>query len=490
MARVILFAFFSFAIASNSWSQERFQRVYGGDGYDTGAEVIELADSSYLIAGTTGSYDPGMSSQIMLLKTNQTGHAQWTVTYGEQFADVAESMVEATDGNFLIAGYTETIENSYQVYALKVTPVGDTIWTRTYGGPQWDFCHQAVALNDGGFALLGQTYSYGSGEGDFYLLRLNADGDTLWTKTYGGTEDESGEAISLTNDGGFYLSGNTESFGAGKQDVYMIRTDAMGDTIWTRTMGGVEDDVCNGACTTSAGNLVIVGGTYNNSPDEFDFLIHRRGANGNSLNTSMEDGSADEFWTDVLEDSNNQLMVVGWVNDSQWGKTDFLYRRYTLDLNFGGIGTSRGSAEDDKMFDVKTTLDGGYIMVGVTGGFLERFDDVYLHKMDNNGVSDNPELGLEEITVAGETFAVRFAPNPIESESSFIIDGMNLLQQEKNGPFLLKVFDGLGREVVSTQLNDGRTQLSLAHLAPGIHYYQFLSDTELLATGKLVKVGY
>jgi hypothetical protein len=141
------------------------------------------------------------------------------------------------------------------------------------------------------------------------------------------------------------------------------------------------------------------------------------------------------------------------------------------------------------MFDVKTTADGGYIMVGVTGGFLERFDDVYLHKMDGNGVTDEPELGLEEITVAGETFAVRFAPNPVEFESQFLIDGMELLRQEKSGPFILKVFDGLGREVVSTQLIDGRTQLSLAHLADGIHYYQFFSDTELLSTGKLVKVN-
>lgn len=307
-------------------AQERFQRVFGGNGYDSGAEVIQKADGNYLIAGSSGSFDDGMSSQIILMEINNLGYEEWRKTYGGQFADQAESMVEDIDGNYLIAGYTETIDNSYQVYALKVTASGDTIWTRQYGGSSWDFCRQAVALSDGGFALFGQTYSSGSGSGDFYLIRIDSEGNPLWTKTYGGVGDENGHAISLTSSGGFYLTGNTESFGAGGADGYVIKTDMLGDTIWTRTFGGEKDEFCLGATTTFDDGVVAVGGSFSNSPDEGDFMMYKLSSEGDSVRARIEDGSTDEYWTDIVEHPvTNSLAVCGYVNDSGFGKTDFRF---------------------------------------------------------------------------------------------------------------------------------------------------------------------
>lgn len=487
MKRFILSSVLIVLSAEIGLSQQLFQRVYGGNGYDEGAEVIELADGNFMIACSSGSYEPGMSSQIMLMKANETGHWQWQQTYGGQFADRAESMVQDIDGNFLIAGFTETIANSYQGYALKIDQLGDTIWTKKYGGAGWDFFKQALALSDGGFAIVGQTYSFGSGEGDVWLVRMDSNGDTLWTKTYGGVENDGGSAISFTSTGGFFLAGNTTSFGAGGQDVYMIKTDALGDTLWTRTYGGAEDEICHGSCTTTAGDLVVVGGSRSMSIDEYDFMIHKHSSDGDSLHSEIFDGSTDEFWTDVEEDSNQKLIVVGWVNDSGFGKIDFRYQRYNQTLGFDGIAASKGSAEDDKMFDVKPTTDGGYVMAGVTGGFLNRLDDVYLYKMGPQGEEAQPELGVEEIVVNGESFAVRFAPNPILENAALLIDGFDKIQQHYSGPITIDMYDGLGRKVASTRINSGNTPLDVSDLAAGIHHYQIISDGKLLATGNLIK---
>ena len=234
--QLILILFF--LIIGEVAAQPLFTRVFGGDSYDTGAEVIQLADSSYLVAATTGSFGL-QSGQIMLIKIDASGYEQWRRFYGGQYSDKAESMQLSSDGNLIIAGTSEVTGGGYQFYAAKMTLSGDTIWTRTYGGSNWDFCKQVAALSDGGFALFGQSFN--TGDGDFHLVRIDAQGDTLWTRNYGGQELESGQSIAVAMDGGFYLAGHTESYGAGESDMYVVRTNEFGDTIWTKTFGGVEE---------------------------------------------------------------------------------------------------------------------------------------------------------------------------------------------------------------------------------------------------------
>ena len=130
--------------------QAQLTRVYGGEGYDFGAEVIQTTDGGYLIAGSSSSFDNDLSSQVLVFKTDQWGNVEWRKSLGGEFADQAESMVESADGNLLVAGFTETVNSTYQFYALKLTTEGDTIWTRHYGGSEWDFCRQVAALPDGG----------------------------------------------------------------------------------------------------------------------------------------------------------------------------------------------------------------------------------------------------------------------------------------------------------------------------------------------------
>jgi len=490
MVKGILFGIAACLLTVGSTSaQQLFTRVYGGDSYDAGYEVIETNDNGFLIAGSSGSYDEGLSSQVLLMKTDDLGYEQWRKTYGGQFADQARSMQASSDGNLFIGGFTETIGASYQMLALKLTMDGDTIWTRKFGGNLWDFCNDVVALSDGGCALFGQTYSYGAGEGDFYLVRLNSDGDTLWTRTYGGAADESGESISLTADGGFYLVGHTESFGAGKKDVYVIRTDAGGDTLWTTTAGGIEDEFAYGSCTTFDDGIVAVGGSFSNSPDEGDFMMYKMDANGSVIDSRIEDGSTDEYWIDVIEDASNNLITVGYVEDSEQGKEDARIQRVTQELNFGGLGASRGSAENDRGFGIKITSDNAYIVVGMTQGFLGRFDDIYLLKMGLDGTDVDPELGINQITIGDDVFGVALGPNPFYTESpTLFIQGFDQIARSTREPISVRFYNAVGQMILEQQVTSGAEIIRAANFTSGIYSYQLVSGATVLATGKAVSL--
>lgn len=490
MKRVFLLLFASFLFGGHhSIAQNLFQCVYGGDGYDSGCEVIQTSDDGFLIAGTSGSFEEGMSSQFLLVRTDADGLEIWRKTYGAELADVANSMIETSDGNLVIAGFTETVNMSYQICVIKVNIEGDTLWSKQYGGSGWDLCNQAVATSDGGCALLGQTYSYGSGNGDFYFLRLDADGDTLWTRTYGGAGLESGESISLTDEGGYYLSGYTESFGAGKKDVYVVKTDDLGNVIWDGAYGWAEDEYAYGSCTTNDGGIVVVGGTFSNSPDEGDFMVYKLSADGDSIKARLEDGSTDEYYLDVVEDDAGNLILVGYVEDSFWGKEDIRIFRVTSQLNFGGLAVSKGSEENDRGVDIKITSDNGYVMVGVTGGYLHRFDDVYLQKMNEQGETGPLVPGVGVIELDGLGFEVQIGPNPFSTQTpTLFIENFERLRTLIDGPISLRVYNPIGQEVYEKQVSVGQQNLDNLEIPAGVYLYQLGTSSQVLATGRLVKL--
>lgn len=471
-------------------AQIQFQRVYGGDSYDLGKEVIQTPDDGYLIVGSSGSFDDDMGNQVLLLKTNENGYEQWRKTYGGQFAEQAESFAETTDGNLIIGGLMERIGKSYQAYALKVTMDGDTLWSRDFGGQQWDFCKQVVALSDGGAALFGQTYSYGAGEGDFYLIRLNSDGDSLWTRTYGGAGLESGESIAVTSDGGFILAGYTESFGAGKTDMYVVRTDATGDTLWTKTFGGPEDDFCYSVATTADDGYVLAGNSYSHvpNPGKSVFIVIKDG--GSSQWTKYDPYLGDNYWRNVfVEPGSGNITVVGYNTEGIFGKEDGRIVRYGgLDGVWNGMAKDHGSAKNDRFYDAKMTSDGGYVMVGSTEGFLNRFDDVYLVKGDAFGLSVDPELGVNEITVGDHVYGVAIGPNPFSAERpTLFIQGFDEIIRKIKEPLSVRFYNAVGQVVLHQQVTSGSTRIESANLTSGIYSYQLVSGATVLATGKAVR---
>jgi hypothetical protein len=149
---------------------------------------------------------------------------RWERNYGGAGEDYGLSVQQTSDTGYIVAGWTASFGNSNQVYLIKTNASGDTLWTRTYGGTGGDGGYSVRQTSDGGYIVAGATNPFGNGD-QVYLVKTNASGDTLWTRTYGGTGGDGGYSVRQTSDGGYIVAGVTYSFGNGEQ-VYLIKTDA------------------------------------------------------------------------------------------------------------------------------------------------------------------------------------------------------------------------------------------------------------------------
>src|ERR1035437_7667261 len=207
------------AFSNKSSSQVKFEQILGGTGYDYGYSVIQTYDKGYVFAGSTTSYGSG-NSDAYILKTDSLGVMLWQKTFGDINIDQAYSIKETTDSGLVIAGFTNSFGyGGYDMYVIKTDKNGNAIWTKTYGGTNWDFAYSIEPTTDGGYIIAGGTYSFGKGNEDMYLVKTNSTGDTLWTKTYGGANEDEAKSVKQTTDGGYMTVGYSENTIAGRNDA-------------------------------------------------------------------------------------------------------------------------------------------------------------------------------------------------------------------------------------------------------------------------------
>lgn len=192
-----------------------------------GESIQETNDGGYIIAGWSLSSDPD-SGGVLLIKTDSIGNMLWRKLYGGQHC-AAKSVQQTVDGGYIICGHMADFNNGgWEVWLLKTDILGDTVWTKKYGGYWEDWGYAVVQTLDTCYFIAGHTWSFGAGGSDVYLIKTDINGDTKWTKIYGGSNGEHAYSAQQTLDKGYIVVGSTESFGAGHQDVYLIKTDSMG----------------------------------------------------------------------------------------------------------------------------------------------------------------------------------------------------------------------------------------------------------------------
>jgi hypothetical protein len=204
-----------------------WQQAFGGTGVDHGRAVLPVTDGGYVVLG---DIDDGDSHQICLVRTDAAGTRLWTSVFPGGGCDHGYALQPTTGGGYFIAGDSCARDGSDKDILLIATDsVGNKLWSRTYGGISPDWVNAARATADGGYVLVGCTESFGEGLKDVYLLKLNADGDTLWARTYGGIGREIGYSLQLAPDGGYLIAGSTDSYGGGRDDIWLVKTDSLGN---------------------------------------------------------------------------------------------------------------------------------------------------------------------------------------------------------------------------------------------------------------------
>ncbi|MFA5034023.1 MAG: T9SS type A sorting domain-containing protein [bacterium] len=327
----------------------------------------------------------------MGLITANPVNAGWTKTYGGNKDDGGNSVQQTTDNGYIVAGGTWSYGTSGpDVYLIKTNSSGDTLWKRIYGGNNGDYGRSVQQTNDGGYIVAGWTYSYGAGAGDFYLVKTNSTGDTMWTRTYGGTGNDGGYAVQQTKDSGYIISGMTGSYGAGAPiytNVYLVKTNSMGDTLWTRAYGGNNNDGSYSVQQTSDGGYIVAGYTNSYGIGGTNVYLIKTNSSGDSLWTRVYGGTSTDGSYSVQQTTDNGYIVAG-ITSSYGVGTPTCFNAYIIKTNsagdtlwtraYGGTGTEYGNS-------IQQTIDNGYIIAGETGSYGAGGYDVWLIKINSTG---------------------------------------------------------------------------------------------------------
>ena len=187
---------------------------------------------------------------------------EWSRTFGGSDKEQGYSVQQTTDGGYIIAGITFSFGEGFSdVYLVKTDFEGNMIWNSTFGGSSDDRGWSVQQTSDGGYIIAGNTQSFGAGGQDVYLIKTDSKGSMQWNSTFGGSDTDAGYSVQQTTDGGYIIAGTTDSFGAGLEDVYLVKTDSEGNIIWNSTFGGPSGDEGHSVQQTSDGGYIIAGGT-------------------------------------------------------------------------------------------------------------------------------------------------------------------------------------------------------------------------------------
>jgi hypothetical protein len=394
---------------------------------------------------------------LLLAMTRAEGPGWWHKEFGGNQNDAARSVQQLTDGGFIIAGWTESFgAGGMDYYAVRTDENGDTIWTRPYGGIQDDFGVMIRQTSDGCFVFVGKTQSFGAGETDIYLIKMNASGDTIWTRTYGGLNDDFVSSVIETSDGGYAISGTTPSFD--NNDVYLIKTDSDGNTIWEKTYGGRDYEFGGEVQQTFDGGYIIVGGTTSFGAGFYDVYLVKTDESGHSLWTKAYGGSGYDGGFSVQQTSDSGYIVAGAT--SSYGCNAYLIRTdpdgdTIWTKTFGGTYAAAANS-------VCQTFDGGFALAGGTGT-QSAYDNVYVVQTDAvgnllwsrefGGQDYEYGNGIQQISdggfiIAGETrsfgsggmdvFLIKKAAIAGMKENPKLFDALNLSEIKPN-PFKEKI---------------------------------------------------
>jgi len=247
------------AVKTDDKGEIEWSKGYGGDNQEYGHGGIQVIDG-YILVGATNSFGKG-ADDAYIVKLDENGDTVWTKTYGTNQADGAFAIEAVKTGGYIVAG----VNNGYtDAFILRLDEKGDTLWTKVIGSYATDEVYNLTQTDDDGFVFVGRTNSQGEGNYDVWLFKLDKDGNLLWEKTYGGEEREVGWSVIKADDGGFFITGMSRSFHHSEEDsdMYLIKTDEKGDTIWTKAYGTIKDDAGKYGIQTKDGGFMAVGFTY------------------------------------------------------------------------------------------------------------------------------------------------------------------------------------------------------------------------------------
>ena len=366
--------------------QDIWQKTYGGRGWDVANSIQQTSDGGYIVAGSTTSFGAGRRD-VYVIKLDENGNKIWEKTFGGSGDDWANSIQQTSDGGYIVAGGTTSFgAGEKNVYIIKLDAYGNKIWEKTFGGSGEAYSIQQT--KDGGYIVAGWTEPFGAGgrnrKWNVYIIKLDENGNKIWEKTFGGRSHAEAYSIQQTTDGGYIVAGWTYSLGAGEKNVYIVKLNKNGNKVWEKTFGGWSNDVAYSIQQTKDGGYIVAGWTESFGAGGRDVYIIKLDEDGNKIWEKIYGGSGDDWANSIQQTSDGRYIVAGGTTSFGAGRRDVYvikldeYGNKIWEKTFGGWS-------DDVAYSIQQTKDGGYIVAGWTESFGAGGSDVYIIKLDEDG---------------------------------------------------------------------------------------------------------
>ena len=244
-----------YLIRTNANGDTLWTKVIDNSFNEQGNAIIQTEDGGFLITGSGGISNSAY--KLMLLKTDENGNVLWNNYIGEEIGNSGRSLQQTSDGGYIITGFKATGNGSSDLYLVKTNTYGDTLWTKSFCEPgNYVSCYgnDVKQTNDGGFIISG-VIEYDEGDCKIYLIRTNEFGETSWIKNFGTLTNCGAESVQQTDDGGFIISGWRLDIGSAYSNIYVLKTDSFGDSLWSKSIGEFYCDEAYDLVIDSSGNL-------------------------------------------------------------------------------------------------------------------------------------------------------------------------------------------------------------------------------------------
>ncbi|MCF7811967.1 T9SS type A sorting domain-containing protein [bacterium] len=465
IALTIILAFLPFV----AFTQPELQwtRTYGGVRSDECYSMIQTTDGGYAIAGRTESFNTE-NLGFWFIKTDADGDSLWSLIIDGENRDECHSIIQTADEGYALAGFTMSFGSGHSdMWLVKIDSVGEIIWSQTYGGEGGERCFSIIQTSDGGYALAGETHSFGAGEWDMWLVKTNSDGDSLWSRTFGGRDEDRCYSIVQTGDGGFALAGLTKSFRAQGTDMWLVKTDNNGDSLWAYKYGYRNDEECYSMIQCSDGGFALAG-KYDPGGVSWDrdMLLLKTDEEGDSLWSRRFGGSGNEYCQSIKQTPDGGYALGGWTTSFGMNGTSdmWLVRTDTNGDSLWSLTEGRNTA--DNCYSIVQTEDGGYAMAG------NILNDMSLVKTESDPVS----VPNRERPISVEHFILLPAyPNPFNNSCKLSYE------LPFNNQVSIVLHDGAGRylkEVVNQNQGAGyhNCLIEASDLPAGVYFVRFSTN--------------
>ncbi|WP_137906080.1 T9SS type A sorting domain-containing protein [Chryseobacterium sp. 2VB] len=504
LTSTFLFLIYSVLAAQSAPSIE-WQKALGGTHGESANAIQQTSDGGYIVAGHSMSNDGDVTGNhgggdYWIVKLNPAGGIQWQKTLGGSHVDDAQSIRQTTDGGYIIAGSSNSSDGdisgnhgNYDYWIVKLDSNGNMQWQKSLGGSSMDMAQSIQQTSEGGYIVAGSSSSNDGdvsgnhGGGDYWIVKLDINGNIQWQKSLGGNSSEQVNSVQQTFDGGYIIAGTTVSTDGditvsyGNNDFWVVKLDSGGNMQWQKTLGNIGDNIGYYAQQTFDGGYIAVGTSFNSSNLESglpDYWVIKLSNNGTIEWDKYFGGSFHDNAITIRQTPEWDYIVAGWTasNNGQvtnhHGNLDYWIIKLDSSGNLKWEKTL-GGPDFDYLTALELTADNGYIVSGSTGSTS---GDVTGH----HGMTDAWVVKLSPEQLGIPENQQRHKPNlyPNPAKDFFYLDH---LPREST----ISITDMSGRKLFSQKYNEEKIKISTSAFTEGVYMVQVKNREKIILTKKI-----